>query len=71
MAWRLYRLVMKIAHRYNWHYAPVIGPLSPPSEDGRNYQRWCQWCGFRESFDPHWKEKSLAKLNSYKERNNA
>lgn len=31
------------------HYAPVIGPLSPPFEDGRNYQRWCKWCGFRQS----------------------
>lgn len=42
----LYRLVMKLAHRYDWHYAPIIGPLSP---DG-TYQRWCKWCGFRQSF---------------------
>lgn len=40
-----YRLTMKIAHKYNWHYARVIGPF----EDGK-YQRWCQWCGFRESY---------------------
>lgn len=36
---------MKLAHRYDWHHAPEIGPF----EDGK-YQRWCKWCGFRESF---------------------
>jgi len=35
---------MRFAHRYNWHYAPEIGPL----EDG-NTQRWCEWCGFRQT----------------------
>ena len=35
----LYRPLMKLAHRYNWHYAPVGGP-------DRN-QAWCQWCGLR------------------------
>ena len=40
----LYRPLMKLAHRYNWHYAPVIGPF----EDGST-QRWCKWCGFRQS----------------------
>jgi len=48
----LYRSLMKLAHRFDWHYAPVIGPLSPPSEDGRNYQRWCRWCGFRQNLHP-------------------
>jgi hypothetical protein len=43
-----YRTVMKLAHRFNWHYAPIIGPLQPG--DGRDFQRWCQWCGFRQDF---------------------
>lgn len=47
MKWRLYRLLMKVAHRYDWHYAPEIGPF----EDGST-QRWCQWCGFRQSVPP-------------------
>lgn len=38
-----YRSLMKLAHRYNWHYAPETGPLQP---DGST-QLWCQWCGFR------------------------
>jgi hypothetical protein len=38
----IYRLVMRIAHRYNWHYAPPIYP------DG-DTQLWCQWCGFRQT----------------------
>lgn len=42
---RIYRLIMKIAHRFDWHYAPIIGPF----EDGST-QRWCKWCGFRESY---------------------
>jgi hypothetical protein len=40
-----YRKLMVLAHRFDWHHAPVFGPF----EDGR-YQRWCQWCGFRETF---------------------
>jgi len=40
---RLHRLIMRIAHYYDWHYAPIIGPF----ENG-DTQRWCQWCGFRE-----------------------
>jgi hypothetical protein len=42
MKWRLYRLVMKIAHRYHWHYAPPIYP------EGDTHL-WCQWCGFRQT----------------------
>lgn len=40
----LYRAHMRLAHRFNWHYAPMIGPFP----DGST-QRWCQWCGFRQS----------------------
>lgn len=36
----IYRKVMKIAHKYNWHYAPPVYP------DG-DTMLWCQWCGFR------------------------
>lgn len=43
-----YRTVMRLAHRWNWHYAPVIGPLEPG--DGNDFQRWCHWCGFRQDF---------------------
>jgi len=37
---RVYRLVMRVAHRYNWHYAPPIYPEG-------DTMLWCQWCGFR------------------------
>lgn len=35
-----YRFIMKIAHRFNWHYAPPIYPEG-------DTQLWCKWCGFR------------------------
>ena len=38
----IYRLVMRIAHHYNLHYAPPIYP------DG-DTQLWCKWCGFRQT----------------------
>ncbi len=38
----LYRLTMRIAHKFNWHYAPPIYP------DG-DTQLWCKWCGFRKT----------------------
>ncbi len=38
----LYRITMRIAHRYHWHYAPPIYP------DG-DTQLWCTWCGFRQT----------------------
>ena len=38
----LYRVIMRIAHKYNWHYAPPIYPEG-------NTQLWCKWCGFRET----------------------
>ena len=37
-----YRLIMKVAHAYNWHYAPPIYPNG-------NTQLWCKWCGFRQT----------------------
>ena len=39
----LYRPVMKVAHRYNWHYAPP-SDLSPIYGERHH---WCQWCGLR------------------------
>ena len=32
---------MRIAHAFNWHYAPPIYP------DG-DTMLWCKWCGLRE-----------------------
>mgnify|MGYP001574961151 CR=1 FL=1 len=38
----------KLAHRFDRHYMPTLGPL----EDGRK-QAWCRWCGLRDYvFDP-------------------
>lgn len=34
-----YSRIMKIAHKFNWHYAPPIYP------DG-DTMLWCKWCGF-------------------------
>ena len=41
MSGEIYRAVMRIAHRYHWHYAPPIYP------DG-DTMLWCKWCGFRQ-----------------------
>lgn len=62
----LYRTLMKLAHRYNWHHAPVIGPIS--GSDTWRYQRWCQWCGLRESYryDPRERAKLGAILEGRK-----
>lgn len=38
----IYRLTMRIAHRFNWHYAPPIYPAG-------DTQLWCKWCGFRQT----------------------
>ena len=49
----MYRAIMRIAHKYNWHYAPPIYP------DG-DTQLWCKWCGFsqtikrRQNLSPIW-----------------
>ena len=56
----LYRTLMWIAHRFDWHYAPVFGPL----QDGR-YQRLCHWCGLRDSYLP--RESITKDLNSRRE----
>lgn len=37
---------MKLAHKFDWHYAPMIGPIQP---DG-TYVRWCKWCGMRDTY---------------------
>lgn len=42
LRWRLYRLTMRIAHRFNWHYAPPIYPEG-------DTQLWCKWCGFSQT----------------------
>lgn len=38
LKWGLYRLIMRVAHRYNWHYAPPAYP------EGDMVLR-CSWCG--------------------------
>jgi hypothetical protein len=48
-----YRAVMRVAHRFGWHYAP---PTYGPDID-RVYH-WCKWCGLR------WNQP--ASLNRYK-----
>jgi hypothetical protein len=50
-----YRALMRLAHRFDWHYAPVHGPISAGSHgtfrgEGPSYQLWCQWCGFRQTY---------------------
>jgi len=37
-----YRPLMRVAHRYNWHYAPPIYPEG-------DMQLWCQWCECRQT----------------------
>jgi len=44
LRWRLYRLVMKVAHHFNWHYAP--GNRNLMDEHG-GVPHWCKWCGLR------------------------
>ena len=58
----LYRVIMKIAHRYNWHYAPPIYPEN-------DVQLWCQWCGFRQTIKRggHEKADDQAKISSLRE----
>lgn len=38
----VYRTIMRVAHRFNWHYAPPIYP------EGDTHL-WCKWCGFRQT----------------------
>jgi len=35
-----YRLIMRLAHHFHWHYAPPIYPQG-------DTLLWCKWCGFR------------------------
>ena len=37
-----YRLLMKVAHRFNWHYAPPVYPNG-------DTQLWCKWCGLSQT----------------------
>ena len=37
---KLYRFVMRIAHRFDWHHMPAIHPEG-------DTQLWCRWCGIR------------------------
>lgn len=40
--WTIYRVIMKVAHHYNWHYMPPCYP------DVRDTMYWCHWCGLRD-----------------------
>lgn len=42
---RLYRPLMKLTHRYGWHYAPVMKPIEREGIDSPLH--WCEWCGLR------------------------
>jgi hypothetical protein len=42
-----YRLVMRIAHKYHWHYMP---PLPVIHSDGKVLYR-CDWCGIRQTIN--------------------
>jgi len=42
----LYRPTMRWMHRHDLHHAPILGPCEP----GGGYQRWCHWCGMRQSY---------------------
>ena len=55
---RAYRLIMKIAHKYNWHYAPPIHPEG-------DTVLWCKWCGFRQTI----KEKNFSGLKIERKNN--
>ena len=37
----LYRVTMRLAHRFNWHYAPPVHPEG-------DTVLWCKWCGLRQ-----------------------
>lgn len=57
----LYRHVMRVAHRYNWHYAPPRGLMEGEKYDGHKHH-WCQWCGLRgDTLDyEHFKDAPLS-----------
>lgn len=51
----IYRTVMKIAHKFHWHYAPPCYP------DG-DTMLWCKWCGMRDVVKKVSKKVSLDQL---------
>ena len=55
----IYRWFTILAHKFNWHHAPVIGPIC---DNQRPYERWCKWCGFRETYryDPRTPNAAIA-----------
>ena len=38
----VYRHLMRCAHRYGWHYAPITVLVDDAT------MKWCHWCGMRE-----------------------
>jgi hypothetical protein len=40
---RLYRMVMRLSHRFDWHYMEHCYP-------DRDHMIWCHWCGARYVF---------------------
>lgn len=36
-----YRLIMKVTHKFHWHYAPPVYP-------GGDTMLVCKWCGFSQ-----------------------
>ena len=39
----LYRIIMRIAHKYDWHYMPPYPEIEFCY--GTSPRLWCQWCG--------------------------
>ena len=60
-------MVMKVAHRFNWHYAPPIYPEG-------DTQLWCKWCGFRQTIKHksiplvYWRMCNWAEAEQYRSR---
>lgn len=44
-----YRGLMKLAHRFHWHYAP---PNPWLTNDAGWPLHWCKWCGMRDFVMP-------------------
>lgn len=56
----LYRLVMRFAHKHNWHYAPPVYP-------DVDTQLWCQWCGFRQTIKRNTDQHARRNMTRYSE----
>ena len=52
----VYRLVMRVAHKFNWHYAPPIYP------EGDTHL-WCKWCGFRQTIKRGNKKEAICRID--------